>query len=41
MDLLNNGSALEYLLNYRDGKIKHGLELGNGLDDYLKFKKNK
>jgi hypothetical protein len=39
MDLLNNGSALEYLLNYRDGKIKHGLELGNGLDDYLKFKR--
>jgi hypothetical protein len=28
MDLLNNkGSALEYLLNYRDGNIKHGLEL--------------
>ena len=39
MDILTNGSALDYLLNYRDGKIKHGLELGNGLDDYLKFKR--
>jgi hypothetical protein len=32
MDLLNkSGSALQYLLDYKDGKIKHGLELGNGL----------
>jgi hypothetical protein len=40
MDLLNkSGSALQYLLDYKDGKIKHGLELGNGLDEYLKFKR--
>jgi hypothetical protein len=39
MDILTNGSAIDYLLNYRDGKIKHGLELGNGLDEYLKFKR--
>jgi len=40
MDTLNKtGSAIEYLLNYRDGKIKHGLEIENGLDEYLKFKR--
>jgi hypothetical protein len=40
MDLLNNkGSALEYLLNYRDGNIKHGLEIGNGLDEFIRFKR--
>ncbi len=40
MDLLNkSGSALEYLLNFRDGKIKHGLGINNQLDDFLKFKR--
>ena len=40
MDLLNkSGSALQYLLDYKDGKIKHGLELENGLEEYLKFKR--
>jgi hypothetical protein len=40
MDLLNkSGSALQYLLDYKDGKIQHGLGIENGLDEYLKFKR--
>jgi len=32
------GKSLEYLFNYKEGKIKQGLGLGCELDDYLKYK---
>lgn len=38
--LLTPGSALQYLIDYRDGKIKEGLKIGCPLDDYLRFKPN-
>jgi len=36
--LKSAGDSLDYLLNYRNGKIKQGLEIGCVLDDYLRFK---
>jgi len=36
--LTTKGDQTEYLLNYRDGKIKMGLEIGCYLDEYLRFK---
>lgn len=32
------GSATQYLLDYKSGKIKHGLGIDTVLDDYLRFK---
>jgi len=32
------GDETEYLINYREGKIQMGLEIGCYLDDYLRFK---
>lgn len=32
------GSQLEYLFNYKEGKIKMGLGIGCKLDDYIRFK---
>jgi hypothetical protein len=32
------GSAMQYLLDYKSGKIKLGLGIGNELDKYLRFK---
>lgn len=36
--LIKQGSALNYLLDYRNGKIKKGLGLDCMMDDYLVFK---
>jgi hypothetical protein len=36
--LKNAGDSIDYLLNYRNGKIKQGLEIGCDLDNYLRFK---
>jgi len=35
---LSNGHQIEYLLNYRHGKIKQGLAIGCGLDEHIRFK---
>jgi hypothetical protein len=35
--LNNKGQYLQYLLDYRDGKIKQGLGLGCSMDDYSTF----
>jgi len=32
------GKSINYLLDYRNGKIKQGLEIGCGLDNYLRYK---
>lgn len=32
------GSHMQYLLNYKDGKIKMGLGIGTALDEHLRFK---
>ena len=32
------GDSVDNLLNYRNGKIQHGLDIGCPLDDYLRFK---
>jgi hypothetical protein len=36
--LETKGSHLEYLYKVKDGKIKQGLGIGTGLDEYLRFK---
>ena len=36
--LINKGSEITYLENYRNGKIKAGLGIGNDLDNYLRLK---
>ena len=36
--LSKQGDSINYLLDYRNGKIKQGLEIGCKLDDYLRFK---
>ena len=36
--LINKGTSLEYLINYKEGKIKHGLDTGTALDYFLRFK---
>ena len=36
--LINKGSEITYLENYRNGKIKAGLGIGNNLDNYLRLK---
>ena len=36
--LVNKGTSLEYLINYKEGKIKHGLDTGTALDNFLRFK---
>lgn len=36
--ILNNGHQMDYLLNYRHGKIKQGLAIGCNLDEHLRFK---
>lgn len=36
--VLSNGSARDYLHNYRDGKIAQGLGLNSKLDEHLRFK---
>ena len=33
--LIKKGSELKYLENYREGKIKVGLGIGNDLDKYI------
>ena len=38
--LVNKGSSLDYLIKYKEGKIKHGLDTGTQLDDYLRFKRS-
>lgn len=38
--ILKKGTAMQYLLDYKSGKIKHGLGIGTELDDYLRFKPN-
>jgi hypothetical protein len=37
--IINKGSNLQYLQNYKEGKIKLGLGIGCKLDDYLRFKR--
>jgi hypothetical protein len=39
-NIIQQGSALQYLYNYVDGKIPFGLKLGCDLDDNLVWKKN-
>jgi hypothetical protein len=36
--LNKQGDSIKYLLDYKNGKIKQGLEIGCMLDDYLRFK---
>ena len=36
--MLRKGEQLKYLLDYRDGKIKQGLEIGCELDKHIVFK---
>jgi len=36
--LKNKGDALQYLLDYKDGKIKQGLGIGCFIDEHLMFK---
>lgn len=36
--LKNKGDAIQYLLDYRDGKIKQGLGIGCFIDEHLRFK---
>ena len=36
--ILKKGIAMQYLLDYKSGKIKHGLGIGTELDNYLRFK---
>ena len=36
--LKNKGDSIQYLLDYKDGKIKQGLGIGCYLDEHLKFK---
>ena len=33
------GNAIEYLLDYKNGKIKQGIGIGCELDKYVRFKK--
>jgi len=33
--LTKQGDTIKYLLDYKEGKIKEGLGIGCGLDDYL------
>ena len=37
--LTKQGDTIKYLLDYKEGKIKEGLGIGCGLDDYLRFKR--
>ena len=37
--LITKGSDITYLEDYRNGKIKLGLDTGTALDDYLRFKR--
>jgi hypothetical protein len=37
--ILKEGHELDYLLKYREGKIKPGLGIGCELDEYLRFKR--
>ena len=39
--LKNKGDAMQYLLDYRDGKIKQGLGIGCFIDEHLKFNQSK
>lgn len=36
--LIKSGSGINYLLDYKNGKIKQGLKINCPLDDYLRFK---
>jgi hypothetical protein len=36
--ILKKGTAMQYLLDYKSGKIKNGLGIGTELDDYIRFK---
>jgi len=36
--LIKSGSGINYLLDYKNGKIKQGLQIGCPLDNYLRFK---
>ena len=36
--LIKSGSGINYLLDYKNGKIKQGLEIGCPLDNHLRFK---
>jgi hypothetical protein len=38
--ITTSGDSLQYLLDYKDGKIKDGLGIGCYLDEYLRFKPN-
>jgi len=38
MDILSKGSTQQYLLDYKAGRIKQGLELDCNLDDNLRYK---
>lgn len=37
--LTKQGDTIKYLLDYKEGKIKEGLGIGCGLDEYLRFKR--
>jgi len=38
--ITTEGDSLQYLLDYRDGKIKDGLKIDCHLDEYIRFKPN-
>jgi hypothetical protein len=38
--ITQEGDCLQYLLDYKDGKIKDGLKIGCDLDEYIRFKPN-
>ena len=37
--LVTQGSEFQYLQNYKEGKIKPGIGIGNNLDNYFRLKK--
>ena len=36
--IIKSGSGINYLLDYKNGKIKQGLQIGCFLDEHLRFK---
>ncbi len=36
--ITKEGDCLQYLLDYKDGKIKDGLKIDCDLDEYIRFK---
>ena len=38
--ITQEGDCIQYLLDYKDGKIKDGLIIDCDLDEYIRFKPN-